>query len=182
MKYDPTPEELNSFQALQAAFQLPTFLYHFDPTRKLYIDLDASKRFGFAAMIYHMEGDPDEGVRTKVQPILFLSKCLNSAEQNYWPTELEVAGVVWTVKKVRHMIELSLKPPVIVYTDHSAGVDISKQTTLKTASTDKLNLRLVRVLQYLLIFNLELKYKAGKTNLVPDILLRLNIKNPQPLD
>ena len=71
---------------------------------------------------------------------------------------------------------------MIIYTDYLAGVNISKQTTLKTASTNKLNLRLVRALQYLLTFNLELRYKAGKTNLVPDTLLRLDIKNPQPLD
>ena len=67
---------------------------------------------------------------------------------------------------------------MIIYTDHLVGVNISKQTMLKTASTNKLNLRLVQVLQYLLTFNLELKYKAGKTNLVPDTLLQLDIKNP----
>ena len=32
--------------------------------------------------------------RTAIQPIMFLSRCLNGAEKNYWPTELEVAGIV----------------------------------------------------------------------------------------
>lgn len=106
LKYVPTFEERESFRILQEAFELPIFLYHFDPTRKLYIDLDASKQYGFAAIIYHVEGDPDgDFPSTKVQPIMFLSKCLNSAEQNYWPTELEVAGVVWVVRKTRHLIE-----------------------------------------------------------------------------
>ena len=66
IKYDPTLEELNSFQALQTAFQLPTFLYYFDPTRKLYIDLDILKKFGFTIIIYYLEGDLDEEVRIKV--------------------------------------------------------------------------------------------------------------------
>ena len=176
--YDPTEAELEAFRLLQQAFGSPTFLSHYDATRFLFIDLDASKAWGFAAMIYHIKGDrvPDVTTkipRTDVQPIMFLSRCLNTAEHNYWPTELEVAGIVWVVKKIRHMIESNLKPPVVVYTDHSAAVPISKQTTLNTTSTDKLNLRLVRASQYLSAFNLELRHKAGKSNIVPDALSRL---------
>ena len=104
---------------------------------------------------------------------MFLSRCLNDAKRNYWPTELEVAGIIWVVKKTRYMLESNLKAPVVVYIDHSAAVPISKQTTLNTASTDKLNLRLVRASQYLSLFNLELRYKAGKSNTVLDALSRL---------
>lgn len=111
--------------------------------------------------------------RTLVQPIMFLSKLLNEAEKNYWPTELEVAGIVWVVKKIRHMIESSSVPPVVIYTDHSAAVPISRQTTLTTSSTDKLNLRLVRASQYLSSFNLAIRHKTGKSNVVPDALSRL---------
>ena len=93
--YDPSQAEYEAFRDLKQAFSKPTFLVHFDATRPLFIDLDASKVWGFAAMIYHVKGDVTEGFsRTAVQPILFLSKMLNSAEQNYWPTELEVAGIV----------------------------------------------------------------------------------------
>ena len=172
--YEPTEAEIRAFKDLQGAFASPTFLIHFDPSRKLYIDLDASKEWGFAAMIYHVVDDPEESFpRTAVQPILFLSKMLNQAEQNYWPTELEVAGIVWVIKKVRHMIESTKKPPVVVYTDHSAAVPISRQTSLSTSSTDKLNLRLVRASQYLSMFDLTVRHKAGKTNVVPDALSRL---------
>ena len=176
--YAPTEAEVEAFRKLQQAFASPSFLVHYDSTRPLFVDLDASKSFGFAAMIYHHKQDqvPESSnkiARTDVQPIMFLSRCLNTAEHNYWPTELEVAGIVWVVKKIRHMIESSLKPPVIVYTDHSAAVPISKQTTLNTTSTDKLNLRLIRASQYLSAFNLELRHKAGKSNTVPDALSRL---------
>lgn len=101
---------------------------------------------------------------------------------NYWPTELEVAGIVWVVKKIRYLIESSQVPPVIIYTDHSAAVPISRQTTLTTSSTDKLNLRLVRASQYLSGFNLAIRHKPGKSNIVPDALSRLQGVEQVPRD
>ena len=182
---NPSDEEIAAFKLLQRELGSPISLVHFSPDRRLYIDLDASKKWGFAAMVYHLLGDPeDQGeattiARTSVQPIMYLSKMLNSAEHNYWPTELEVAGIVWVVRKIRHMIESSKKPPTIIYTDHSAAVPISRQTTLTTSSTDKLNLRLVRASQYLSSFNIALRHKAGKSNVVPDALSRLPAHIPQ---
>lgn len=74
---------------------------------------------------------------------MFLSRLLISAERNYWPTELEVVGLVWTIRKIRHLIEF-FKLKVVVYTDHSVTIDIAKQASLTTTSTMRLNLRLVR--------------------------------------
>lgn len=187
MFYEPTEAEIESFRKIKEAFDTPTFLVHYDSTRFLFVDLDAFKKWGFAAMIYHLKSDrvPEAGskvARTDVQPIMFLSRCLNTAERNYWPTELEIAGIVWVVKKIRHMIESNQKPPTIIYTDHSAAVPISRQTTLNSTSTDKLNLRLVRASQYFSSFNLELRHKAGKSNTVPDALSRLPQATVAPPD
>ena len=181
--YEPSKQEVDAFLDLKQAFAKPTFLVHFDLTRPLFIDLDASKAWGFAAMIYHVKGDVSaEGFpRTSVQPIMFLSKMLNQAEQNYWPTELEVAGIVWIVKKARHMIESCKKSPTTIFTDHSAAVPISTQTSLSSSSTDKLNLRLVRASQYLSQFDLTVKHKSGKSNVVPDALSRLKAEPGKPL-
>ncbi len=173
-RYEPTAEEREAFSDLQGAFAAPTFLTHYSKLRRLYID--ASKQFGLAAMVYHVLGDPPDGTvspRTAVQPIMFLSKCLNTAEKNYWPTELEVAGIVWVVRKIRHMIESTEVPPVIVYTDHSAAVQISRQTTLTTSCTDKLNLRLVRASQYLSSFSLSIRHKPGKSKRGSRCLIRI---------
>ena len=71
--------------------------------------------------------------RTNVQSILFFSKMLNQAEQNYWLTKLKVAEIVWIIKKVRHMVKSIKKSSVVVYTDHSAAVSISRQTSLTTS-------------------------------------------------
>ena len=79
-----TRDELEAFKDLQNAFKSPRFLHHHDPNRRLYIDLDASKRKGFGAMLYHVRGDPTgeakEIKRQDVQPIMFLSRLLNQAE------------------------------------------------------------------------------------------------------
>lgn len=41
-------------------------------------------------------------------------------------------------------------------------------------SINKLNFRLIRASQYLSLFNIELRYKANKSNIVFDILSRLS--------
>lgn len=177
-------------------------LTHFDPKRQLYVDFDASKAFGFGAVIYHTKDDNDgtlqrtgavlsknngerrQGAtvvgagqlspgnedtkkdettkstatrkpavtlppkKTHIQPILFLSRLLADAETRYWPTELKMAGLAWVIKKARHMVEAA-EQPTIIYTDHSALVSIVRQTSLSTASVEKLNLRLVRASEFL---------------------------------
>ena len=188
---NPTEEEILSFKVIQKAFANPIFLVHFSPMRKLYIDLDISKKWGFAAIVYYVKDDiiyKDVIPRTSVQPILFLSKLLNTAEANYWPTKLETAGIVWVVKKIRHIIDSTICPPVVIFTNHSASVGISRQTSLSTSNSDKLNLRLVRASIYLSQFTLDIRYKAGQTNTVPDALSRLpgdqkvNMLEPGVLD
>ena len=57
----PSDRELEAFDALQKALSKPTFLVHFGEKLTLYIDLDASKEFGFGAMIYHVFGTSPEG-------------------------------------------------------------------------------------------------------------------------
>lgn len=89
-------------------------MVYYDPTKILFIDLDASKRYGFAGMIYHIKDDNLNGKDTDIEPIMFLSRGSNDAERNYWPTELEIAGIAWIVKKIRYMIEANQRPPVIL--------------------------------------------------------------------
>ena len=155
-----------------------SMLVYFDAAKTLWIDLDASKEFGFGAVVFHVKDNErtQEGkwpTRSTMQPILFLSRLLTSAEQNYWPTELEIAGFVWVIKKVRHMVESS-KNPTRVQTDHSAILDIFKQSCIvSTTSTMRMNVRLVRVLQFLRQFRLEVTHKPGKEHILPDALSRL---------
>lgn len=95
----PSPKELAEFHSLHDALSKPTTLIRHDPDRNLWIDLDALKEFGFGAMAFHTKTTTDlpPGAwlsKTDVQPIIFSSCLLTSAERNYWPTELEIAGFV----------------------------------------------------------------------------------------
>jgi hypothetical protein len=92
------------------------------------MDIDASKEWGVGAFVYHVQGDPKptiedippllgfEDVENRLtswlkkvkdflnsllQPIMFLSKRLLLAEENYYPTELEMSAVVWVAQKLR---------------------------------------------------------------------------------
>lgn len=131
-------------------------------------------------MIYHIKENAHtdmkkDGAKTaypsksSIQPIIFLSRLLKPAETRYWPTELELAGMVWVVRKVRHLIE-SLSLATIIHTDHGANIGIVKQISLFTMSTEKLNLRLIRASEYLQRFNLDIRHKPGKQHIVPDAL------------
>lgn len=122
---------------------------HHDLQKILWIDLDASKEFGFGAIVFHTTANETLPERrwpspTSVQPVFFFSRLLTPAERNYWLTELEIAGFVWVVKKVEHIIESS-KVKVIIQTDHLAIIGILQQLSIIfTTSTMKLNLRRVR--------------------------------------
>jgi RNase H-like domain found in reverse transcriptase/Integrase zinc binding domain len=139
--------------------------------------LNASKdRFG--VMIYHVEDWDSNNItpipREKIKPILFLSKILTLTESKYGPSELEIACLIWTVRRIKHMIEAAKK--TIIYTDHASNVLIVLQTTLRTANVDKLNPRLIRASQYLSQFNIKVRWKPGKAHIVPDALSRLPVK------
>ncbi|KAJ5689576.1 hypothetical protein N7462_003968 [Penicillium macrosclerotiorum] len=182
---EPTQSELDSFATLQAEFASAPWLVHHDPSRRLYADLDSSKEQGHGAVLFHLkEGydhkDPSKPPPiTSIQPIQFLSRLLTSAEKNYWPTELEVSCLVWLLRKARHLIEAApLALPPIIYTDHSSTVAIATSTSLRSASSENLNLRLIRASQYIQQFNLKVFHRPGKTNKTADALSRLPSARP----
>ena len=98
----------------------PITLVYFNENRTLWIDLDASKEFGFGIVVFYVKKDADTDIpvgkwpiRSQIEPIIFLLRLLTTAERNYWPTELEVAGFVWVIKKTRYLVE-SLRYKVII--------------------------------------------------------------------
>jgi hypothetical protein len=76
------------------------------------------------------------------------------------------------VRKARHIIESS-KFITIVFTDHVAVKHIAYATTLKSASPERSNMRLIRAGQYLSQFKLDVRYRPGKDNIPADALSRL---------
>ncbi|POS82631.1 hypothetical protein EPUL_004731, partial [Erysiphe pulchra] len=132
---NPTHEEIESFRSLQEAFKNVKMLVHFNPEKRLYLDIDSSGK--------------EVGV---LNPIL--SRLLKPAETRYWPTELEIAGLCWVIAKIRYLIESS-KHRTIIYTDHQSLIQIATQTSRTTTSLVRLNPRHLRSSEYLSQFRLE---------------------------
>jgi hypothetical protein len=184
---NPTKAQILSFEGVKNALSGPNTLIHFDNTIPLIIRMDASKERGYGAMITQipvwsypedrkagtvLDPTAEQYDHTLERPICFLSKRLNRHEMNYWPTELEVAGLVWTVRKVRHLVDDASQ--VVVFTDHQATRDIAKQTNFRHSTPHKQNLRLVRASLYLSQFpQIKILHIPGRLNVIPDALSRL---------
>jgi hypothetical protein len=199
-RVEPTADLQQAFDSIQQCIAKNTKLIHHDPRRPLYIEVDASKQWGFGVFVYHVMGDPEPTMEAipappgfenaengptawlkkvkdfpehLLQPIMFLSKRLSTAEQNYYPTELEMSAVVWTIQKLRQMVGSSRRTYVL--TDHSAVTAVAKQKLLASSSPDKLNLRLIRCGQFIQQFPyIDARYRQGRTHFVPDALSRLD--------
>ena len=88
--------------------------------------------------------------------------------------------MVWVMKKIRYMIEISIHK-TIIYKNHSAAFSIVRQTSLNIISVEKLNFRLMKTSEYFQRFHFDIRYKPGKTNIIPDVLSRLANKKHQLL-
>jgi hypothetical protein len=176
--YEPTEKERLSFQSVQAEISSGKGLCHLDPKKRLFLQLDGSLQRGFGAVLFHVKDGYiwKEGTLIPpnvVLPICFISKTLTGAESRYGPTELEVAALVWAVKRLKAHIGSS-EGSLTVFTDHSATKPIVERTSLETSSTDRANRKLVNASIYLSEFNLRVFHIPGIKNFIPDALSRLS--------
>jgi hypothetical protein len=101
-----------------------------------------------------------------------MNKLFIDIEFRYWFIEFEFAYIIWIVQKIRYFI-IEFKYEIVIYTDHLSIVDIIKQIILISSNSDKFNLRLVRAELYLFQYTLDIRYRVGKDNIVPDVFSRL---------
>ncbi|KAK1427528.1 hypothetical protein QVD17_16215 [Tagetes erecta] len=101
--------------------------------------------------------------------IYYASKTLDTAQRNYSTTEKELLAIVFALDKFRQYL---LGTKVIVYSDHAA---LKYLMTKKDAKP-----RLIRWVLLLQEFDLEIRDKSGKHNLVADHLSRI-INNDEPI-
>ncbi|KAI3782082.1 hypothetical protein L2E82_12114 [Cichorium intybus] len=94
--------------------------------------------------------------------IYYASKVLDDAQGNYSTTEKELLAVVFALEKFRQYL---LGAKVIIYTEHAA---IRHLLTKKDSKP-----RLIRWILLLQEFDIEIKDKSGKENLVADHLSRI---------
>ena len=163
---------------MQNAFSRPFYLVHYDLNQFLHVDIEVSKQWGFGTIIYHIRANKKTFSKKDVEFILFFNRCLTKIEIKYWPTELETTGLVWVVKKIKHMFNAA-RPrfQVIIYTDHSVTIFIVKQIKLTTSNFNKFNFRFVRVSICFSQFAFDVKHKPKKFHVIPDVLFRLSKKS-----
>ncbi len=158
---------------MQAAFKNSRFLIHFNLIRQFLINVNVFKK-NFEAFAYHIKKERDDIAKfTAIKFIVFLSKILTSVEKRYWSTELEIAAVVWVIKKLHHIIRAS-KHSIIIWTNHSTTTVIVKQIKLSIINTNKLNLRLIKIAMYLSQFDLNVRHKAERDHVISNVLSRFS--------
>ena len=70
------------------------------------------------------------------------------------------------------MIESIEMLSTIIYTNHFVVIFISQQIIFIIFNSDKLNLRLVKTLQYFFDFNLFVRHKTDKINVVSNVFFK----------
>ncbi|KAI3737146.1 hypothetical protein L2E82_27141 [Cichorium intybus] len=94
--------------------------------------------------------------------IYYASKTLDNAQSNYSTTEKELLAIVFALEKFRQYL---LGSKVIIFSDHAALRYLLAKKDSKP--------RLIRWILLLQEFDLEIKDKSGKQNLVADHLSRI---------
>ena len=143
-----SPEEKGAFQALKDAFSSADLLYHFDPTRQIRIETDASK-FGMSGIMSQPNND------NIWHPVAFWSRKFTGPELNYATPDQELFAIVHSFKHWRQYLD-GCRYPVEVLSDHANLRTFMSQT--------KLTGRQARWCMYLMPFEFVIKHRSGKTN------------------
>ncbi len=125
---------------------------YFDETEPSVIQADASKK-GLGAVLLQ------DG-----KPVIYASRTLTSAEQNYSNIERELLSVVFALERLHtYIYGYSVK----VQTDHQPLVSCWKKPVANNSP------RLQRLLLCLAQYDIELEYLKGKENIIADALSRV---------
>lgn len=156
-KFIWTDDAQVAFDKLKACLTSAPVLSHPDFSKPFVIQCDASKT-GVGGVLYQLDDAGEE------HPIAFMSRKLNSAQQNYNVTEQECLAAVLSLKKFRGYVE---GMPFKIVTDHAS---------LKWLMTQKdLSGRLARWSLKLQAYDFVIEHRKGKDNVVPDVLSRIHV-------
>ena len=87
------------------------------------------------------------------------------------------------MKKIRYIIKTSNQSiTIIIYINHDAALDITKQISFFTSFTNKLNFRLMRISNYIQRFNFDIRYKFDKQHIMSNAFFRLISDNINVFD
>lgn len=151
--------EDDSFHTLKRCFTSAPILQHFDPSKPLYLETDASDA-AYAAVL----NQPDSSGH--LLPIAFFSKKFDTHQVNYDVFDKELFAIVEGFRVWRHYLQ-GAQHPVTVYTDHK------NLESFMTSKNRVLNRRHARWSTKLSEFdNFKITYRPGSKNPKADALSR----------
>jgi len=142
-----------AFDSVKKAFTTAPILGHWDPESLMILETDASDCALAAILSTRSNGE--------ICPIAFHSRAFSAAKINYDVHDKELLAIVESFKKWRHYLE-GVATPVEVYMDHKNLTYFSE--------TKALSRRLARWSEFLLQFNLLIKFRPGRLGKKPDAL------------
>ena len=145
--------QMDAFQAIKEEITKVPVLAYFDSKKTILIQSDASKKGLGAALL-------QDG-----RPVVYASRALTTAEQNYSNIERELLSLVFAAERFHHYIAGSR---VEAQTDHKPLESLWKKSI--SSCPPRLQRLLLRLSQY----NLKITYLKGKDNLVADALSRVS--------
>ncbi|SPC62077.1 uncharacterized protein UHOD_12159 [Ustilago sp. UG-2017b] len=155
-------EAQHTFEQLRSAFGTDIILHHFDPTRPIIVETDASD-FAVAAVLSQSF---DQGTR---HPIAFFSKKLDLAQLNYPIFDKEMFAIVAAFKHWCQYLEGAKFQVQVLTNDRS----LEYFTTTK-----QLNRRQARWSELLADFDFVIQYRPGAQAGLPDALTRRSDMRP----
>jgi RNase H-like domain found in reverse transcriptase/Reverse transcriptase (RNA-dependent DNA polymerase) len=151
--FEMTTAARESFKTLKTAFTTTPVLVHFDPSKKIRVETDASK-FAIAGTI-SQQTDAGDGTKKHWHPVAFWSRKLTGAERNYSTHDGELLAIVQAFKNWRHYLEGS-RFTIEVITDHN--------NLRYFMETKYLESRQARWAMYLATYDFEIIYRKGTSN------------------
>jgi hypothetical protein len=158
-----TTEGEQAFDELKLRFTTAPILAHFDPTRPVIIESDASD-FALGAVLSQRDNE------NRLHPVAFHSRKFQPAEINYEIHDKELLAIVDAFKHWRRYCE-GATHQVQVFSDHQ---NLEYFTTTKV-----LNRRQVRWAQELAGIDFKIYYRPGSQNGKPDALSRRSEYRPE---
>ena len=159
-----TPPMEEAFARMKLALTKPPVLAYPKYGERYYLECDGSK-LGLGCVLSQMQSDG------KLHPIAFGSRAVSRQEERYSATDLEACAVIFGLD---HFDVYIRGHQVTVITDHKALTYILKSRNHLT------NDRQQRWRNRFMGQEIEVKYRAGRNHVVPDVLSRQTRTDTRP--
>lgn len=154
-----TPHHTEAFEAVKKSLQSSPTLSHYDPSKKIILQTDASKLNGLGYLLLQEENGQKKLVQCG-------SRFLTPPETRYSVVELEMLAVVWAIKKCH--LYLAGLPLFLIQTDHRSLITILNMKTLDEID----NMRIQRLKEKIMAYTFKSEWIKGKENIASDALSR----------